>query len=647
LFVRVVAAACDNEHCDLPPRGHLSPGMPKFSRVQRIALDPGSLPKIERTTLRRIARLMRPELGTLVSIAWLLVSSAILNLLQPVILKLLIDRAIPERNVALFAWLCVGMLAAPLAADFLDVAEKYLTTLVGERVTFTLRNALFQHLHRQQLGYFLSAKPGAVLSSVLNDVQGVGSVVSDKVMDIAQNTIVSGVTIIMLFALDWRLALVAICFLPFFAIPSRKVGRVRRQIKRAAQEKLAEFVGMLSETLSISGVLLLKVFGTEDAEAKRVEEKSREIMDLSLRQALVGRWFKLLLGFLSNAGPVAIWSLGGYLVLHGEMKLGTLVASAAAARKLYAPAGGLATLHADLVTSYACFDRVFAVLDLKPAIADGPDAVSLSEVRGALSFKRVTFAYGSGTEVLRDLDFDIAPGQMVALVGPSGAGKSTLAALVARLFDPTSGTIALDGVDLRRIQLKSLRAQIGVVSQETFLFNTSIRENLRYGRPGATDEEVVAAAKSAELHDFVSSLPAGYDTVVGERGYALSGGERQRVAIGRVILRDARLLVLDEATSALDSRNEGLIQAALERLMVGRTSLVIAHRLSAVRNADLIVVLDRGRIVERGRHDDLLAGNGLYAGLHRQQSGSDAGGADGRANGSTSRGSGEHEQDRI
>jgi ATP-binding cassette, subfamily B, bacterial len=604
--------------------------MSKFPRAGRTSPDPGSLPRIGRATLRRIAALMRPELRTVLAIGVLLVSSAILDLLQPVILKLLIDHAIPERHFGLFAWLCVGMIAAPLGADLLDVREKYLTTLVGERVVFNLRNALYRHLQRQPLAYFLSAKPGEALSSVLNDVQGVGSVVSDKVMEIAQNTVVSGVTMVILFALDWRLALVAIFFLPFFAVPSRKAGQVRKKIKRAAQEKLAQFVGMLSETLSISGVLLLRLFGTEETEAKRVEEKSREIMDLSLRQALIGRWLKLLLGFLANAGPAALWGVGGYLVLQGDMKLGTLVASAAAARKLYGPAGGLATLYADFVTSCAYFDRIFAVLDLAPAIADGPDAVPIGRVRGALSFQKVSFAYGPETEVLHDLDLEIAPGQAVAFVGPSGSGKSTLVALVGRLYDPTSGAITLDGVDLRRIQLKSLRAQIGVVSQETFLFNTTMRENLRYGRPGASDEEVVAAATAAELHDFVLSLPAGYDTLVGERGYALSGGERQRVAIARAILRDARILILDEATSALDSRNEALIQAALEPLMVGRTSLVIAHRLSTVRNTDLIVVLEHGRIVERGRHDDLLAANGLYAELHRQQIGTDSAGSGGR-----------------
>jgi ATP-binding cassette subfamily B protein len=398
---------------------------------------------------------------------------------------------------------------------------------------------------------------------------------------------------------------------------------VRKQLKRDTQQKMAEFVGLLSETLSVSGALLLKVFGTEDVEAARVESKSREIMRLSLRQATVGRWFKLLLRLLENMGPLLLWGVGGFLVMRGEMKLGTLVASGAVLKKLYPPASALVTVYADLVTSTAYFERIFAVLDLEPAIKDAPDATPLSRVRGALSFKGVGFAYPLGPPVLHDLDLEIEAGQCVALVGPSGAGKSTLAALVARLYDPSSGSLALDGLDLRRIRLKDLRAQIGVVTQETFLFHTTLRDNLRYSRPDADDEAVIAAARAAQLHEVACALPEGYDTVVGDRGFRLSGGERQRVAIARAILRDPRILILDEATSALDSQNELLIQAALEPLLRERTSLVIAHRLSTIRNADLIVVLHHGRIVGRGRHHELLAANGLYATLYREQFGTE------------------------
>jgi ATP-binding cassette subfamily B protein len=387
---------------------------------------------------------------------------------------------------------------------------------------------------------------------------------------------------------------------------------------------MAEFVGLLSETLSVSGALLMKVFGTEDVEARRVESKSRQIMELSLRQAMVGRWFKLLLRFLENVGPLLLWAVGGYLVMGGGVKLGTLVAAAALMKKLYSPASALVSVYADFVTSCAYFERIFGVLDLKPAIEDAPGAAPLTAVRGAVAFHGVSFAYAKDAPVLRDVDLRIEEGQCVAVVGPSGAGKSTLAALVARLYDPTGGTITLDGRDLRQVRLKDLRAQIGVVTQETYLFHTTLRDNLRYSRPDADDAAVIAAARAAQLHHVAVALPDGYDTVVGDRGFRLSGGERQRVAVARAILRDPRILILDEATSALDSRNESWIQSALETVMRGRTCLVIAHRLSTIRNADLIVVLDRGRIVEQGRHLELLARNGLYATLHREQFGTEA-----------------------
>jgi ATP-binding cassette, subfamily B, bacterial len=567
----------------------------------------------------RLLALLAPHRAQLAAILGLLVSSALLGLFQPLFLKRAIDHALPSRDYTEFAWLCVGMLAAPLGAGFLDVAEKYLSTLVGERVMCDLRSSLYRHLNRLPLAYFTSAQPGDSLSRVLNDVQGVGATVTDKMMEVIENATVFVASLTMLVLLDWRLSLIALVSLPFYAIPSRRVGLARKQLKRDTQRKIAEFAGMLTETLSISGALLMKVFGTEEAEATRVDAKLREIMTLSLRQAMVGRWFKLLLRFLENVGPMLLWGVGGYLVMAGNLRLGSLVAAAALLKKLYAPAGALASVYTDLVASRAYFDRVFAVFDLEPAITDAPGARALPSVHGALSFRKVTFAYAPGQNVLDGIDLEIPAGQCVALVGPSGAGKSTLAALVARLYDPTSGAIAIDGHDLRAVRLGDLRARIGVVSQETYLFHASLRENLRYGRANATDDELLAAAAAAHLNDVVAALPLGYDTVVGDRGFRLSGGERQRVAIARALLRDPAILILDEATSALDTQNEHLIQAALQPLLRGRTSLVIAHRLSTIRGADLIVVMDRGRIVERGRHEELIARNGLYAAFCREQ----------------------------
>jgi ATP-binding cassette subfamily B protein len=344
-------------------------------------------------------------------------------------------------------------------------------------------------------------------------------------------------------------------------------------------------------------------------------------MTLSLRQAMVGRWFKLLLRFLENVGPLLLWGVGGYLVMGGSLPLGSLVAAAAVLKKLYPPASALATVYSDVVASRACLERVFGVLDLEPAITDAPAARPLTAVRGALAFRQVRFGYLPGQEVLKGIDLEIEAGRQVAVVGPSGAGKTTLVSLVMRLYDPTSGSVRIDGHDLRTVRVRDLRARMAVVSQETYLFHASLRENLRYGRPGATEGELLAASAAARLHEVVETLPDGYDTLVGDRGFRLSGGERQRVAIARALLRDPAILILDEATSALDSQHVLLIQAALQPLLSGRTSLVIAHRLSTIRHADLILVLDRGRIVEQGRHDDLVARGGLYTTLWRDQLG--------------------------
>lgn len=588
------------------------PNMPRPKREEAPA-------QIERATVRRIFSYLGPHLRYVVLVGALLVASAILNLVPPLLVERIVDNAIPEKQFSWLVWLSAGMIAAPLLADVLDVGEKYWTALLGERVKFDLRNQLYRHLHKQPLGYFTSARPGEALSNVLNDVQAVGDVISDKLASLAQNLVVFTATLVMIFTLDWRLVLIALFFLPFFVIPTQQVGRRKKALKRKNQEKLAEFVGMLSETLSISGALLLKVFGTEDQEAKRVETKSREIMDNALDQALLGRWFKLILGFLKSIGPALFWSVGGYLVMEKELKLGALVAAVALLNKLYNPASALAGIYVDFVTSYAVFERIFAVLDTKPAIQDQPGALTLGQAQGAISFRGVSFTYGGDKEVLRSIDLDIKPGQSVALVGPSGSGKSTLAALVARLYDPSQGAITLDGHDLKALTLQSLRAQIGVVTQETFLFHTTIGENLRYGRPDASQEEVVEAAKAAQIHALIETLPEKYDTLVGDRGYRLSGGERQRVAIARAILRDPPILILDEATSALDSHNEALIQTALRTLQQGRTSLVIAHRLSTIQDADQIIVLEKGKVAERGTHGELLQAQGLYASLWHEQ----------------------------
>ncbi len=589
--------------------------------MKKSVIDARDLPEVERATLRRISTYLRPYRRLAALVAVCIVGAAMLNSLPPLFVRHIVDHAIPERNLRLLYILCAGMVAGPLCAGLLAVAQKYFAAMIGERVMYDLRVELFEHLQKQSLGWFSSARPGEALSRVLNDVQGVGNVVSSTLVSIVQNVVVLATTTTLIVYLDWRLALVALGVLPAFILPTRRVGRRRKGLKREMQKRMAEMTGILMETLSVSGALLLKVFGTEKLEAERLRGKAGEVMDLSLQQTLVGRWFNMLMGLFETLGPAMVFGVGGWLIIHGELQLGTIVAFVTLLKRLYSPASDLANVHIDVVTSYAYFDRIFAVLDMEPAISDAPDALALAAPRGEVHFDHVTFSYGGdGTEaVLSDVDLHVPAGTCVALVGPSGAGKSTLAALVSRLYDPTRGTVSVDGHDLRALEVRSLRACIGVVSQDTYLFNATILENLRYARPEATLADVERAAQQAQIHDFIAGLPDGYETKVGDRGYRLSGGERQRLAIARAILKNPRILILDEATSALDSRNEALIQAAFEPLLEGRTSLVIAHRLSTIRQADMIVVMDHGKIVERGGHEALLASGGLYARLYREQ----------------------------
>jgi ATP-binding cassette subfamily B protein len=579
---------------------------------------------IERATLSRILGYFRPYRRQAFLVMGSVALSALAGGLPPLLIKRLVDHAIPKHRLDELALLCAGMVLGPLLAGLLAVAHKYLAAWIGEQVMYDLRLELFGHVQRQSLAFFAKAKPGEVISRVLTDVQGVGQALQDNLVKLLQNALTLTVSVVLILVLDWRLALVALSALPLFVLPAKKVGRQRKQLKKETQARMAELTGILMETLSVSGVLLIKVFGARKRETRRLRDKALELQAASLRQNLVGRWFQMLMKLFEDLGPALVYGVGGYLVIRNEVGLGTVLAFVALLKKLYSPASDLAGVHVDIVTSYGYFERVLAVLDLEPAIQNSPGAIALSEVKGALTFERVSFSYGDELATLSDIDLDIAPGESVAVVGPSGAGKSTLAALTLRLYDPSAGRILLDGHDYRDIKLRTLRQHIAVVSQETYLFHASIADNLRYARPEATAAELEQAARAAQIHEFIAALPEGYATLVGERGYRLSGGERQRIAIARAILANPKILILDEATSSLDSTNERLIQAALEPLLAGRTSLIIAHRLSTIQKANRIVSIDHGRIVEIGNHRTLLEQRGLYARLYEQQMSSSA-----------------------
>jgi ATP-binding cassette subfamily B protein len=547
-----------------------------------------------------------------------------LNLAPAWFVKQIVDVAIPRGDLKLLWICCAAMVAGPLVAGLLQVAQKYGAEWIGQQVMLDLRVALYQHLHGMPFAYFTKQKPGEAVSHVLNDVQGVGGVVSNTLIDIVQNSIVLATTLVFVTVLDWRLTVIAVAFLPLFVTPTRRVGRMKKELKRSVQARMAELTGIVTETLSVSGALMIKAFDTQDAEVRRFRHKAEELRDLSLRQSLIGRWFTMILKLFESLGPAMVFGIGGWLVITGQLPLGTVVAFVTVMKKLYSPASDLANVHVDLMTSYAYFDRVFAVLDRTSPLRDEPDAQALSRPMGRIDFQSLSFAYDDDGIALASIDLAVPAGMTIGVVGPSGAGKSTLASLLMRLYDPTQGAVLVDGVDVRHVTQASLRAHMAVVTQETFLFHTTVLENLRYGHPLATRAQVENAARRAQIHDLIASLPQGYNTVVGERGYRFSAGERQRLAIARAILKDPRILILDEATSALDSVSERAVQEALAPLLQGRTSLIIAHRLSTVRHADQIVVLNRGRIVERGTHEDLIARRGLYARLWRSQARRDA-----------------------
>jgi ATP-binding cassette subfamily B protein len=577
-------------------------------------------PKVtRRVDLRRILAFFRPYFAQEAMVLACIFVVALLGLLPPLFTKWLIDGAIPAHDMH-GVWLDVGgMVASALLAGAIGVYQGYLNSLVGEGIMRDMRTSLVAHLHRMPLSFFTGTKTGEIMNRVSSDVDNIDSVVTGTLVSIVTNVFLMVTTVATIFILDWRLALVALAVIPLMILPLSPVGRKMYDIRKETREKRDEMESITQETLSISGITLIKSFVREPFERDRFYKAGSELMKLEISLAMVGRWFIAAISAMIVIGPAAVWLGGGWLALSGGVTIGTIVAFVAYLGRLYGPASVLAGLQVQIVSALAVFERIFEYLDMAPEGAEKPDATVLRDVRGEIAFEDVQFSYTPERSALNGVSFRVAPGQMAAFVGPSGAGKTTITQLVPRFYDPQSGAVRIDGHDVRDVTLASLRSNIGIVTQETYLFHDTIAANLRYARTDATDAELIAASRAANIHDFVASLPAGYDTVVGERGHKLSGGERQRLAIARVLLKNPRVLVLDEATSALDSANEAAIQAALVPLMEGRTSLVIAHRLSTILNADVIFVVESGRIAEHGSHAELLARNGVYARLYWKQ----------------------------
>lgn len=551
-------------------------------------------------------------------------ANAIAGLGAPWLLQVIIDDALPTASGGgdpeLLNLLILAMAAVVTVTALFGVVMAYLSNVIGQGIMFELRRDLYRHLSGMSLRWFTANRTGEVLSRVSNDVGGIQQVVSDTLSGVLGNIIVVSTTFALMLYLDWRLALFSVVFVPVFAVPARRVGNIQRDLMGRSQEELAQLNGQMQETLSVSGALLMKTFGRQEMELERFEERAKEIRSLNIRRAMTGRFFMAAMGVFSSMAPAIVYWYGGHRVIGGEASLGTVVAMAGLLTRMYQPVNQLLAVNLTVLSSVALFERIFDYLDLEQEIVDKPGATDLKEVRGHVRFEDVHFSYRKGgAEALSGISFEVPPGKFAALVGHSGAGKTTTAYLLPRLYDVDSGRITVDGHDIRDVTLDSLAAAIGMVSQEPYLFHDTIRANLRYGAPDATDEQIEEAAKAANIHDFIVGLPYGYDTIVGERGYRLSGGEKQRVSIARALLKDPAILVLDEATSSVDTVTERAIQDALEHLTRGRTVLAIAHRLSTILRADVIVVLEQGKLIEAGTHAELMAHNGVYANLYRQQ----------------------------
>ena len=589
--------------------------------------------QINRETRRRVYAFARPYRLTIVLFLATIVVSTFLALIPPLLLREIIDQAIVDDDGGYLNTLFLIMIAAAFGRAVLSLIERWLSSHIGEGLIYDLRSKLFDHVQRMPVAFFTRTQTGTLISRLNNDVIGAQRAFTGTLGTVVGNVITLAGTLVAMLLLEWRLTLLAVVILPVFILPARRVGRNLQDITRESMNLNASMNNTMTERFNVSGALLVKLFGRHNAESADFADRAARVRDIGIRSAMYSRVFLVALTLVGAVGTAIIYWLGGHLTIDGSITTGTLVALGVYAAQIYVPLTSLSTARIDIMTAFVSFERVFEVLDTPNPITDADDATPLSNARGGVRFDRVSFRYPAPAEgtpeslggaeqtasvddVLKEIDLEIEPGQMVAIVGPSGAGKTTLTSLVPRLYDVTEGAVLVDGQDVRSLTQDSLRAAIGVVTQDPHLFHDTVAANLRYARPGATTDELETACRAARIHHVIAALPEGYDTMVGERGYRLSGGEKQRLAIARMLLKDPCIVVLDEATSHLDTENEAHVQEALAHALDNRTSLVIAHRLSTITDADVIVVLDEGRVVETGTHEELRRAGGLYEDLY-------------------------------
>jgi ATP-binding cassette subfamily B protein len=595
--------------------------------------------RVERDLMRRVLRLARPYRKQLIGFVVTVVLAAVVAALPPLILRAVIDTAIPDKNRGLVALLALGAVGLALLNALLSLVQRYYSARIGEGLIFDMRTALFDHVQHQPLSFFTRTQTGSLMSRMNNDVIGAQQAVTNTLGTVFSNIVTVVVTLTFMLALEWRLTLLTLAILPLFIIPAKRMGPMLQRLTRESMGLNASMNNTIAERFNVGGALVVKLFGRHREESETFSERAGRVRDIGVQTAMYSRVLFVALGLVAAVGTAIVYFVGGNLAISGAIGVGTIAAFAVYVSQIYQPLTQLANARVDVLTALVSFERVFEVLDFPPLIADRPGAVDLVEPVGRVEFDHVWFRHPSAavssipsleeatattdTEesdwILRDVSFTVAPGELVALVGPSGAGKTTSALLVPRIHDVSAGEVRVDGRDVRDYTLSSLRDAVGMVMQDPHLFHDTIRANLRYARPDATDAELVDACRAARIHDLIATLPDGYDTVVGERGYRMSGGEKQRLAIARMLLKDPAVVILDEATSHLDSESELAIQHALADALTGRTSIVIAHRLSTIVAADRILVLEDGRVIESGRHDELLRAGGLYTDLYRTQ----------------------------